>query len=59
MSEEEKKVLVDIVWPTVEEANKECSVYARVAKSRILVADQPLLRAGKGTVQQKPTLKLF
>ena len=56
---EEKGMLMDDLWRMVEVANNECPAHARVARSQILVADKPFLRAGKGTVQRKPTLELF
>lgn len=45
----------------VEEANKEAPAFSRLFKEMILVTsmDKPMLRAGKGTVIKKATMKLY
>ena len=49
------------LWPIIEEANKMYKTGARVSRSHVLFTDKqkPMLRAGKGTVQRAPTLKLY
>ncbi|RSM09681.1 hypothetical protein CEP52_003989 [Fusarium oligoseptatum] len=57
-SEEEKKKLVDTIWPSVEAANKPIALSRRIHRDMIIFtsADKPMLRAGKGTVQRKLTV---
>ena len=45
----------------VEEANKEAPTFSRIFKEMILVTskEKPMLRAGKGTVIKKATMKLY
>ncbi|KAG2047412.1 putative aminoadipate reductase [Suillus hirtellus] len=49
------------VWPDIEEANKEAPAFSRIFKEMILVthSEKPMLRAGKGTVTKKATIKLY
>ncbi|KAG2030449.1 hypothetical protein BDR03DRAFT_878261, partial [Suillus americanus] len=49
------------VWPDVEEANNEAPAFSRIFKEMILVTrtDKPMLRAEKGTVNKKATVKLY
>ncbi|KAI5999974.1 putative aminoadipate reductase [Pisolithus albus] len=51
----------NLIWPVVEEANKDAPNFSRLFKEMILVAsrDKPMLRAGKGTVTKKATLSLY
>ncbi|UPK94825.1 hypothetical protein LCI18_005760 [Fusarium solani-melongenae] len=57
-NEEERKSLVDTIWPSVEAANKPISLSRRIHPDMIIFAsaDKPMLRAGKGTVQRKLTV---
>lgn len=57
----EKAEFIERIWPTVQEANEEAPQHARVSKSLIFFTDpsKPLERAGKGTIQRKPTLDKF
>ncbi|KAK6952390.1 hypothetical protein Daesc_006926 [Daldinia eschscholtzii] len=49
--------LIERIWPSVEEANKDAPAHARVEKALILVAsDRPFIRAGKGTIQRPVTI---
>ncbi|KAL8893579.1 MAG: hypothetical protein Q9192_005129 [Flavoplaca navasiana] len=52
---------IDEVWPTVQKANRRCATQGSVAKEFILVTspEKPMLRASKGTVQRKSTLRLY
>ncbi|KAG6374188.1 hypothetical protein JVT61DRAFT_4841 [Boletus reticuloceps] len=45
----------------IEEANKEAPAFSRIFKEMILVTskEKPMLRAGKGTVIKKATMKLY
>ncbi|KAH8156102.1 hypothetical protein CIB48_g12145 [Xylaria polymorpha] len=52
----EQAALIERVWPSVDEANRSVPAHARVDKSLILVAAQPLIRAGKGTIQRAANL---
>ncbi|KAG1853273.1 putative aminoadipate reductase [Suillus tomentosus] len=49
------------LWPDIEEANKEAPAFSRIFKEMILVtrSEKPMLRAGKGTVTKKATMKLY
>ncbi|KAG2140138.1 putative aminoadipate reductase [Suillus clintonianus] len=49
------------VWPDIEEANNEAPAFSRIFKEMILVtrSEKPMLRAGKGTVTKKATVKLY
>ena len=53
--------LLDRIWPTVERANKEGSVHCQLSKDLIIftASDKPMLRAGKGTVQRRLTIKSY
>ncbi|KIJ61725.1 hypothetical protein HYDPIDRAFT_158984 [Hydnomerulius pinastri MD-312] len=61
--EDEKQVAEfrNRIWPDVEEANKEAPAFSRIFKEMILVTSEsrPMLRAGKGTVIKKATVKLY
>ncbi|KAF8438365.1 putative aminoadipate reductase [Boletus edulis BED1] len=49
------------IWREIEEANKEAPAFSRIFKEMILVTskEKPMLRAGKGTVIKKATMKLY
>ncbi|KIO03672.1 hypothetical protein M404DRAFT_1001160 [Pisolithus tinctorius Marx 270] len=51
----------NLIWPVVEEANKDAPSFSRIFKEMILVTskDKPMLRASKGTVTKKATLSLY
>ena len=59
LSPEERAQTLERIWPKIEEANLSCPAHARIDKMHVLFADVPFLRAGKGTVQRKPTLQLY
>ncbi|KAI8950517.1 hypothetical protein F4801DRAFT_343559 [Xylaria longipes] len=48
----EQASLIERVWPSVDEANRSAPAHARIDKSLILVATQPFIRSGKGTIQR-------
>jgi nucleoside-diphosphate-sugar epimerase len=53
--------VIERLWPIIQEANAECPRHAKIKKSHILFTDpeKPMLRAGKGTIQRRPTLGLY
>ena len=53
--------LTEQIWPIIKEANETYKMGTRVSKSHILYTNlqQPMRRAGKGTVQRGPTLELY
>lgn len=57
----ERAKLLELIWPTVEEANRDAPSHARIVKSHIIFTQpkKPILRAGKGTIQRSGTLKLY
>lgn len=60
-TEDEKKQLLDSVWPLVETANEETVQHGRIARDMVFLCnpEKPFLRAGKGTVQRALTVKLY
>ncbi|KAH8803696.1 hypothetical protein F5884DRAFT_904184 [Xylogone sp. PMI_703] len=57
----QKAEIIEDLWPIIQEANKECPHHAQIKKSHILFTSpqKPMQRAGKGTIQRKPTLQLY
>ncbi|KAL8643143.1 MAG: hypothetical protein Q9226_008429 [Calogaya cf. arnoldii] len=53
--------LIDGIWPTIQRANTLCSAHGRVAKHLVLLTTtaKPMLRAGKGSIQRRQTIKLY
>lgn len=60
-TEAEKEHLLSIIWPSIQAANKQCPSHGRIHRDMVLFTSsgKPMLRAGKGTVQRKMTLKLY
>ena len=60
LSATERAETLERIWPTIQEANKDCHTYAMIDKSHILFVNpnKPMMRAGKGTVQRRPTLSI-
>ena len=60
-NESERMNLLELIWPTVQEANQISPAHARVMKDFILFTrkEKPPQRAGKGTVQRMTTLQLY
>lgn len=58
-SASQKAQFIERLWPTIEEANRLCPAHARISKSHILFTepDEPMSRAGKGTVQRRFTIE--
>ncbi|MCJ1251009.1 hypothetical protein MMC30_008240 [Trapelia coarctata] len=61
LSVSKRAEVIERLWPTIQEANSECPAHAKIAKSHILFVspDKLMQRAGKGTIQRKPTLELY
>ncbi|KAI1748685.1 putative NRPS-like enzyme [Xylaria castorea] len=55
----EQASLIERIWPSVDDANKKAPAHARVEKSLILVAQQPFIRSGKGTIQRAATVAQY
>lgn len=56
-----ERELTEQLWPMIEKANQSYKLDSRVSKSHIMYTSlqQPMRRAGKGTVQRGPTLTLY
>ena len=56
-SASQKAELIKRLWPTIEEANRQCPAHARVSKSHVLITEpeKTMAREGKGTVQRRFT----
>jgi hypothetical protein len=53
--------LMDSIWSSIQEANEVVPTYAKLRRSRVVIAspEKPFLRAPKGTVVRKSTIKLY
>ncbi|KAK6223442.1 putative secondary metabolism biosynthetic enzyme [Pestalotiopsis sp. IQ-011] len=53
--------LIERIWPSIEEANRDAPAHARIEKSLVFAAapDRPLIRAGKGTLQRTASLEQY
>jgi len=61
-NDQEKRKLVDEIWPTVEEANGIAQLPSRVTSKNAVVFSQkgnPFPRAGKGSVQRKLAIRAY
>lgn len=60
-SVEDERATIERLWPTIEEANKMCTIYARMTKELVCFAtpSKPLERTPKGTVQRAMSVKLY
>ncbi len=58
---EQREMIIDSIWPTVEDANSQVAKFGRVPKELILVAtpDKPFLRTGKMSIMRSKTIELF
>ncbi|KAI1166564.1 hypothetical protein F5B18DRAFT_54086 [Nemania serpens] len=58
---EDEQRLLEVIWPSVQAANKECPSHGVIHRHMIAFtsAAKPMLRAGKGTVQRRLTLDLY
>ncbi|MCJ1438984.1 hypothetical protein MMC27_008374 [Xylographa pallens] len=61
ITKEEKESLTREIWPVIEKANEASPAHGRLVPEFVLftVAEKPMFRAGKGTVQRKRTLELY
>lgn len=57
----ERAAFIERIWPTIEEANADAPSHARIMKSHVLFTSpqNPMLRAGKGTVQRCGTTRSY
>ncbi|KAK6530174.1 hypothetical protein TWF694_003541 [Orbilia ellipsospora] len=61
LTSQERKEVIDRIWPSIFQANRTCPTHAKVSKDMVLILDpaRPMVRAGKGTVQRQATLNLY
>lgn len=61
VTNEEKKKMIDKLWPTVVKANQDCPAHGRIVQDMMIltVPEKPIPRAGKTTVQRFAALKLY
>lgn len=61
MSTKEKAALIETLWPTIQEANRQNPTHAKISKPHILFTSpgKPILRTGKGTLQRKSTVQSY
>lgn len=54
-------LLLDKLWPSIEEANRLFPAYAPIAESHILFTDwsMPMIRSGKGAIRRAATVELY
>lgn len=57
----QRAAFIEDLWPTIEEANRECPAHARISKSHIMFTkpSKPMARTAKGTVQRFSTYTLY
>lgn len=57
----DKANMVEEIWPSIEEANKECPAHARIAKSHIIFIPPtcPMIRTPKGTIMRAASLAQY
>lgn len=60
-SDTERSEFVERIWPFIALANEFCTAQSTISNTHILFThpEKPLPRAGKGTVQRAPALKLY
>ncbi|KAJ5083746.1 NRPS-like enzyme [Penicillium angulare] len=58
---DERAVVIERIWPSIQEANAVCPAHARIAKTHILFTTQekPILLTAKGTIQRAGTLAQY
>ncbi|KAJ5257216.1 NRPS-like enzyme [Penicillium angulare] len=58
---DERAVMIEKLWPSIQEANAVCPAHARIAKTHIFFSTQekPMLRTAKGTMQRAGTLAQY
>ncbi|KAH7084377.1 hypothetical protein FB567DRAFT_629884 [Paraphoma chrysanthemicola] len=57
----DKEKIVDLIWPTIDLANRSAPTHGRIFRDFVLVADttKPFSTTSKGTVRRGPTLQLY
>ncbi|KAL8994171.1 MAG: hypothetical protein Q9169_005790 [Polycauliona sp. 2 TL-2023] len=57
----ERAIIIEKIWPTITDANRDAPSHARITRSHILFTspEKPMMRAGKGTIQRASTLKAY
>ncbi|KAL1792436.1 hypothetical protein ACET3X_008943 [Alternaria dauci] len=59
-STQDPSVLIDHIWPMVEQANREAPAHARIYQTKIAVAkDKAFIRAAKGSIIRLQTVAAF
>lgn len=60
-SADQKRDLIQEVWPTIVDANETMNTYGRVQKPLILIAtkEKPFRRTGKGSIQRRMTFEAY
>ncbi|KAI2628252.1 hypothetical protein GGS21DRAFT_528444 [Xylaria nigripes] len=60
-NEDERRKVLDGLWPTIEEANKSAPKFGRVPKELIIFTspNKPFARATKGTIQRRLTIASY
>ncbi|KAK7926774.1 Non-canonical non-ribosomal peptide synthetase [Apiospora marii] len=60
-NEQERKALLDSVWPLIEQANRETVAHGQIGRDYVIFSspEKPFLRAGKGTIQRAGTVQLY
>lgn len=56
-----QSAFIEKIWPTIDDANKIAPRYAKIDRSRVLLADpeRPFIRAPKGSIVRKLTTKAY
>ena len=60
-SNDQKRTLLESIWPTVQKANQSAVGYGKISKDFIIftTSAKPMLRAGKGTVQRARSVSQY
>ena len=60
-SDEEKKNLIEKVWPSIQQANVDCPAHGQLFRdfTTLTSPQKPMSRASKGSIQRLATLKLY
>lgn len=56
-----RQAFIERIWPTIEEANRMAPSYAKIHRSKVLLADakRPFIRAPKGSIVRKLTTNAY
>ncbi|KYK57081.1 NRPS-like enzyme [Drechmeria coniospora] len=60
-NDEERNALLEVIWPLVEEANKQAVAHGRIVRQLVALSDPliPFPRAPKGTIRRAVTVKAY